>query len=276
MRGRLGLWAWIINGALFLFALTTIFPFVWIIYNSLKPQAEFARDVYSLPTAPTFAAYQAIFDTGTVYVAMRNTAFYSVTTTVLIVFLAFVVGYVLARFEFPGKRLLYYTFILGILVPVPALLVPIFLQYRSVGFLDNQYTLLPPYVAFGLSTAVILMESYIRSVPVELDEAAYIDGGGIFTLMFRIVFPICRPIVSTVALLSFLGSWNEFAFASTLLRRTDYKPATLWLTTFVGEHSVNYPGMMAGMFIMTLPIVTLYLVFRERIVEGFAGGAVKL
>ena len=152
---------------------------------------------------------------------------------------------------------------------------PIFVQYRAIGILDTQYTLLIPYTAFGLSLAIFLMESYIRKIPVELDEAAHIDGASLFTVMFAIVFPICRPIVATVALLSFLHVWNEFAFATTLIRDEDFKPMPLWLRTFGGQYTTNYPGMMAGMVIASIPVIALFLFFREKIVEGFAGGAVK-
>ena len=211
-RGRIEIGRILVNAVLVAFAITTIFPMVWVVYNSLKTKAAFSASIFALPTDPTLDAYRTIFAEGTVLGAMANSIFYAVTSTVLIVVLAYSIAYALARFDFPGRRLVFSFFLLGLLLPIPALLVPVFIQYRAIGILDTQYVLLIPYTAFGLSLAVFLMEGYIRKVPVELDEAAHIDGANLLTVMFVIVFPICRPIVATVALLSFLHSWNEFAF----------------------------------------------------------------
>ena len=266
----------IINTLLIIFAITTIFPMIWVIYNSLKSSADFTQSIFALPTDPTLAAYVKIFNDGDVYTALWNSMFYAVVSTALIVIIGFAVAYFLARFEFRGRGLVFSFFLLGLLLPIPALLVPIFVQYRAIGFLNEQWTLLIPYVGFGLSLAVFLMEGYIRKIPVELDEAAHIDGASLFTVMFTIIFPICRPIVATVALLSFLHAWNEFAFATTLIRDEAFKPIPLWLRTFGSQHATDYPGLMAGMVIASIPIILLYLFFREKIVDGFAGGAVKM
>lgn len=272
---RFSLRGFLINTALIVFALSTLYPMIWVIYNSLKTEAAFSESIFALPSDPTLAAYATIFERGEVWTALWNSSFYAVVSTVLIVLIAYSISYILARFEFPGRRLVFSFFVLGLLLPIPALLVPVFMQYRSIGMLDNQFTLLLPYTAFGLSLAVFLMEGYIRKIPIELDEAAHVDGASLFTVMFVIILPICRPIVAVVALLSFLHAWNEFAFATTLLRDEAFKPIPLWLRSFSGQYTTNYPAMMAGMVIASIPIIVLYIFFREKIVEGFAGGAVK-
>lgn len=275
MTGRLTLPGFLINAALIVFAVTTIFPMVWVIYNSFKTEAAFTQSIFALPTDPTLAAYATIFERGTVWTALWNSMFYATVSTVLIVIIAYSISYILARFEFRGRAIVFSFFVLGLLLPIPALLVPVFMQYRSIGILDTQFTLLIPYTAFGLSLAVFLMEGYIRKIPVELDEAAHVDGASLFQVMFVIIFPICRPIVATVALLSFLHAWNEFAFATTLIRDENFKPMPLWLRTFGGQYRTDYPAVMAGMVIASVPIIALFIFFREKIVEGFAGGAVK-
>ena len=275
LGGRVNVPGIVVNALLIAFAITTIFPMLWVVYNSLKSTGEFARSIFALPSEPTLAAYANIFERGTVFTALWNSVFYSVVSTALIVVLAYSIGYALARFEFRGRSLVFSFFVLGLLLPIPALLVPVFMQYRGIGILDTQFVLLIPYTAFGLSLAVFLIEGYIRKIPVELDEAAHVDGASLFTIMFVIVFPICRPIIATVTLLSFLHSWNEFAFATTLIRDEAYKPIPLWLRTFGGQYATDYPGLMAGMVIASIPVIVLFLFFREKIVEGFAGGAVK-
>ena len=275
-RRRINMPGIVINTLLILFAISTIFPMLWVIYNSLKTSAQFSNSIFALPSDPTLDAYIRIFRGDAVWSALWNSMFYAVISTALIVVIGFAVAYFLARFEFRGRGFVFSFFLLGLLLPIPALLVPIFVQYRNIGFLNEQWTLLIPYTGFGLSLAVFLMEGYIRKIPIELDEAAHIDGASLFTVMFRIIFPICRPIVATVALLSFLHAWNEFAFATTLLRDDDYKPIPLWLKTFGSRNATDYPGMMAGMVIASTPIILLYMFFREKIVDGFAGGAIKM
>ncbi|MDJ1009226.1 MAG: carbohydrate ABC transporter permease [Paracoccaceae bacterium] len=273
---KTGLTRIVVNSALLLLAISAVFPVIWIGYNSLKTAPEFLLNNFSLPADPTLASYREILDDRAFFVALRNSLFYTIASTVLIVLFSFVVGYFLARFDFRGRKAIYGLFVAGLVIPIPSLLVPIFLQYRGIGMYDNQFTLLLPYVAFGLSIAVVIMESYIREISVEIDEAAHMDGAGLFTLMWVVIFPICRPAVSTVALLSFIAAWNEFAFAVTLVRNEEFRPLTLWLRTFAGQYSVNYPGMMAGMVLATIPVILIYLFFRDKISAGFAGGAVKM
>jgi len=264
-----------INGFLILFALTTIYPFIWLIYNSMKTRAEFAQNIFSLPGDFRLDNYIAIFNKGTVFPALFSSFFNSVVSTALVILLAFVVAYFLARFRFRGRNFLYLFFLFGLLLPIPALLVPIFIQFKTINLIDTRFTLLLPYVGFGLSSAIFLIESYIRAIPLEIDEAAVIDGASLPMLMARVIFPICRPIIATVSILGFLGHWNEFAFALVLIRSEVYKTIPLWLRTFRGEYMTDFPGMMAGMVIASIPVVIVYLIFREKVVEGFVGGAVK-
>lgn len=273
IRDRLS-W-FMINGFLILFALTTIYPFIWLIYNSMKTRAEFAQNIFSLPGDFRLDNYIAIFNKGTVFPALFSSFFNSVVSTALVILLAFVVAYFLARFRFRGRNFLYLFFLFGLLLPIPALLVPIFIQFKTINLIDTRFTLLLPYVGFGLSSAIFLIESYIRAIPLEIDEAAVIDGASLPMLMARVIFPICRPIIATVSILGFLGHWNEFAFALVLIRSEVYKTIPLWLRTFRGEYMTDFPGMMAGMVIASIPVVIVYLIFREKVVEGFVGGAVK-
>jgi len=263
------------NVFLLLFAITAIYPIVWMIYNSLKTGAEFAQSIFALPMSLNLENYQAIFSTNRIFIALGNSLFNSVLSTTGIVVLAFIVAYFLARYRFPGRNLLYAFFLFGLLVPVYGLLVPIFIQFKSVGLLNNRWTLIPPYIAFGLSSAIFLIEGYIRSIPTKIEEAASMDGASLPQLLFRVIFPICRPIIATVGILSFLSNWNEFAFALVLLRDDALKTIPLWLNTFRGERTVNYTGLMAALTIASIPVILIYLVFREKIMQGFIAGSVK-
>jgi len=263
------------NMFLLLFAITAIFPLVWMIYNSLKTGDEFARSILALPQQASLQNYQDIFDSVQVYSAMFNSLFNSLIATTGIILLSFVIGYFLARYSFPGRNLLYAFFLFGLLVPIYGLMVPVFIQFKNIGMLNNRFTLLLPYIAFGLSQAIFLTEGYIRSIPSEIEEAAFVDGATLPQLLMQVVFPICRPIIATAALLAFLATWNEFAFALVLLRDDALKTIPLWLNTFQGERTVNYTGLMAALTVASIPVIVIYFIFREKIIQGFIAGALK-
>ncbi len=263
------------NLFLSLFAITALFPLIWMFYNSFKTSPEFAQNIFALPKSLYLQNYQDIFKNSKVFVSLFNSLFNSVIATVGIVLLSFVIAYFLARYRFPGRNWLYAFFLFGLLVPIHGLLVPVFIQFKTLGMIDNRFTLLPPYIAFGLSTAIFLIESYIRALPTEVEEAAFMDGATTVDLLAKVIFPMCRPIIATTAILSFLSTWNEFPFALVLLNDDAYKTMPLWLNTFQGERTVNYPGLMAALMIASVPVIAVYLIFRERIIQGFVAGAVR-
>ncbi len=263
------------NLFLLVFAITAIFPPIWMLYNSLKTSAEFAQNIFALPGQINLQNYIEVFNSDRLYMSLFSSLFNSLVATAGIVVLAFVIAYFLARYRFRGRNLLYAFFLFGLLVPIPGLLVPVFIQFKSIGMLNNRFTLLLPYISFGLSGAIFLIESYIRAIPTEIDEAAFIDGANLPNTLLRVIFPMCRPIIATVAILNFLGTWNEFPFALVLLRDDMYKTMPLWLNSFFGERTVNHTGLMAALIVASTPVIGVYLVFRERIVQGFIAGALK-
>jgi len=265
----------ILNILMLAFSITCIFPLVWMLYSSLKTKQEFALNIISLPKVLHFDNYLAAIKVGKMHLFFGNSIFNSVVSVVFIIVIGFVVAYFLSRYKFKGRNLIYVLFLFGMLVPIHSLLIPIFIQFKVVGLLDQRYTLILPYVAFGLPMAIFLFESFIKSTPVEIEEAAYLDGGSTGTIIFRIIFPICRPVLSTTLILSFLNSWNEFPFALILLRKQSLKTIPIGLSNFNGQYTVNYPQLMAAMVIAVLPVIVLYLLFSKRIIEGMTAGSVK-
>jgi raffinose/stachyose/melibiose transport system permease protein len=171
------------------FALTALFPLLWMFYNSFKTSPEFARNIFALPQQLYLQNYAEIFQSSRLYISLFNSLFNSVIATIGIVLISFVIAYFLARYRFPGRNLLYAFFLFGLLVPIHGLLVPIFIQFKALGMIDNRFTLLAPYIAFGLSGTIFLIESYIRSLPTEIEEAAFMDGATTFDLLAKVIFP---------------------------------------------------------------------------------------
>ena len=216
-----GVLAVVINAVLWLFSLSCIFPLVWMFYSSLKKKREFNADIIGLPHNPSFENYIKVLTNKDYHLgsSMLNSVRTTVLSVVLILIFGFVIGYILARIDFKMNRPLYAIFLMGLLIPVHSLLVPIYVVFNKVGFANQWYTLIIPYVAFGIPIAVFLIESFIKSVPVELEEAAAIDGSSFLNTLVKIILPVTKPILTTVAIIQSFSCWNEFSFALVLCSR---------------------------------------------------------
>ena len=265
----------ICNGLLLVFSFSCIFPMVWIFYSSFKTQAEFTQSSTALPQALNLKNYISVFTQTKLGMYMLNSARNTILSVLIIIVFSFLAGYVLSRYRFRGRSLIYNYFIMGMLIPVHALLVPMYVQLRQSGLTNHWYTLLFPYVAFGLPISIMLIESYIASIPKELEEAAAIDGCGFFRCLFQIVFPLAMPILSTVAIIQFFAVWNEFSFSLILVNSDTLRTVPVGLTMFKSAYTVDYPRLMAGIMTTTRPVMILYFVFSKRIIEGMVAGAVK-
>ena len=267
--------ACITNLLVFFLSITCIYPMVWLLYSSVKTEQNFALDTLGLPTALNFQNYPKAFSDGRIGHYMINSLFNTVITVIFVLLLGFITGYCLSRFKFPGRSLLYYLFLAGMLVPIYALLVPIFIEFKALNILNKKITLILPYIAFSLPVTIFLIESYVKQIPIELEEAAFVDGGSTISSMFRIIMPVCSPVLATSAILCFLNTWNEFPLALVLIRSTALKTIPIGLTNFVGTYTTNYTLMMAALVIATLPVIIIYLLFYNNIIKGMVAGAVK-
>lgn len=265
----------VFNTAMLAFSITCIFPIIWIIYSSLKTKDEFMLDIMALPQNPQLGNYEKAFVDGGMQTYFLNSIFNSVITVALVIFLAFCIAYVLARYSFRGRDFIYTMFIVGMLVPVYALIVPLFIQFKSIGLYDQLGTLILPYIALRLPLSIFLFESYIRSIPIELEEAAYIDGAGPIKTMFKIIFPICSPVTATVLILAFLDTWNEFPFALVLITNQSLRTLPVGLMGFYGQYTTDYTTLMAALVLSILPVIVIFLIFRNKIIQGMTAGAVK-
>lgn len=263
------------NLMVFLFSLSALFPIVWMLYTSLKTNKEFSISTMSFPSSPTLVNYANAFNIGNIGSAIFSSLLNTIITVPLIIICSFVIGYFFSRIEFKGNKIMMLLFLSGMMIPIHALLVPLFVQFKWMGMLDNRFTLILPYIAFHLPVAIFLFDSFIKGISKEIEEAAYMDGSSFDYTMFRVIFPICLPIMSTVAILSILGTWNEFSFALVLNKSSELFTLPIWLTFFSGQHTTDYTGKIAGLVMTSLPIIVMYLFFSNKIMTGMTAGAVK-
>lgn len=265
----------IVNIFVIMISASCIFPVIWVLYSSMKTSKEFNLSIISLPSRINFSNYSAAIKHGNLDKYFLNSLFNTCITVFVIIILSFMIGYCLSRFKFRGRKLIYIMFLAGMLIPVHSLLVPIFIEFKTIGLRDTRFTLLFPYVAFGLPMAIFLFESFVKSVPVEIEEAACIDGSSLIRTIIQIIMPICRPVISTVVILSFLQWWNEFSFALVLINDDAYKTIPLGLANFIGPLSGNYTELMAAITIAIMPVLIVYIAFYKKIIQGMVMGAVK-
>lgn len=272
-----GISGFFINLVLGVFSLSCLFPLIWMLYSSLKEKRVFNADIMGLPNNPTLVNYIRILNNQDYHLAeaMLNslrTTFFSI---LLIVLFSFVIGYILSRVRFKMNRPLYVLFLMGMLIPVHSLLVPIYVVFRSLNLNDKWFTLILPYVSFGLPIGIFLVEGFVKSIPISLEEAAAIDGSSFSYTLWNIILPICRPILTTVAIVQVFSCWNEFSFALVLMKDVKLQTVPLALTQFKGQFASDYPKQMASMLLTMAPIVILYFIFSREIIKGMVAGAVK-
>ncbi len=264
-----------VNALMLLFTASCILPLLWIGYSSLKTQAEFANNILSLPSAPQFGNYLEAIKLANMLQLSWNSARVTLLSVIGITAISYVTGYITARIDFKGKKVMIFYYLFGMLVPIHALLVPLYLLFKNFGLADQWYTLIIPYIAFNLSLPIMLISSYVAGIPKEIEEAAAIDGLSFSGTMYRIMLPIAIPVLTTVAILQFFSCWNEFSFALVLLNDESLRTVPLGMSYFKSQHSTNYPQLMAGMILSMLPVTIIYFVFSSRIIAGVMAGAVK-
>ena len=265
----------IANAVLIFFSLSCVFPIIWMIYSSLKTSPEFNRSIIALPVKPMFDNYVNAIRISHMDTYFFNSLFNALVSLMFVLLISFILGYFLSRFRFRGRKLIYLIILAGMLIPIPSLMIPLFIQFKSLGLFDQRFTLIIPYVAFGLPFSTFLVESYIKSIPIEIEEAAVIDGSSFLRMLFIIVMPLSVPILTTIAILQFFNKWNEFPFALILVNSERLKTIPLGLINFSSQYSTNYPMKMAALTLATLPVILIYLLFNKKIIEGMIAGAVK-
>lgn len=266
----------ILNFFMIFFSIICVYPIVWMLINAFKTEADFAVNNFGVPRSISFENIsRAIFE-GNMGRYAINSLVNSICTVIFVVIFAFVTAYILVRFNFKFSGILYNYFMIGLLIPSVALMVPMFMQFQTFNLLNRWYTLFIVYVGFGLPMSIFLIESFLQGIPIEIDEAALIDGAGTFTIMFKVVMPLCMPIISTVVILQFLSAWNEFPMALALVRDDTLKSISLGLRNYSSQFSTNYTGMFAAMAVATIPVLVVYIFFNKKIIKGMTEGSVKL
>lgn len=248
-----------------------LFPFIWMIVGSVSPRWN-AGWFNPLVEKPVWGNYRDLFASMPFGKYLMTSAVVAAIVTLGNVVLCFPVGYALARYRFRGRGLLYAAAALVLMVPQYVLIVPMFILVHRLGWYDTLWALTLPVMVSPLG--ILLIKGAVAAVPIEIEEAARMDGAGPWRIVYRIVLPICRPALAVLAVQVFWLTWNAFLFPF-ILTDTHVRTLPVALAMFRGYQSVDLPHLFAAATLATLPVVIVFVIFQRQIVAGITAGAVK-
>lgn len=275
--------AWSIAGWLFLLLLLlfTVIPMAWMLSTSLKTEfASIQQPPQWIPSNITFEEYTTLLnpndELGSEFLRyLRNSIWVSTMTTILGLLVAVPAAYAFSRFTFPGKDALFFSVLVRNMFPVVVFLIPLFILIKNLGLIDSQWSLILTYLTFGLPLSIWLLKGFYDNIPPELERAARIDGATRFQAFRMIVMPLSAPGIIATAIYAFIQGWNEYVYANTFINSEEKMTMPIGLQKFFTENSSNWPGLMAASFIMSVPVVIIFLVLQRYFVQALTEGAVK-
>lgn len=282
-KSRFSLGNAVITVILSIWALTTIYPIFWVVINSFKDRKQILSNSFAIPTGELFTIdnYALAFDRVNILSAYKNSLIISLTVAAAVILFSGLAAYVMVRYDFVGKKLLNSLIIAGMMFPVFSTIIPVFQMQYSWGIVNTDSLLLSllscglPQIAGNLSFAIVVLMGYIKSLPVELEEAAYMEGCSIWQIFFKVVVPLTKPSFATVAIFSFLWSYNDLFTQMFYLRNKNQWAITVLLNQLTSMEGTNYGLMAAAVTLVVIPLIIVYVSLQKYIIKGMTAGAVK-
>lgn len=268
-----------------IWALGTVYPFFWVIINSFRLKGRIRSDSFSIPWpwGPSFTLdnYTTAFQRADMVTAYRNSILISAAVTLVVILLAGLAAYGLVRYRFRGRKALTTLVVASMMFPVFSTIIPVFRMEAAWGIAGSTNTWLSliatalPQIAGNLSFSIVVLMGFIRGLPVDMEEAAYLDGCNVFQIYFKIVMPVARPSLATVAIFSFLWSYNDLFTQMFFLRLPKDRTITLLLNEISSQAGVNYGFMAAAVVLVVVPVLVVYVLLQKNIIKGLTAGAIK-
>ena len=253
----------------------TLLPIYYIVVTSVRPRAEyFSANPLSLPKNLTLDAYRQVLaaDFGTYF---RNSVVVTVASVAVVVFLSLMAAYVIVRNRSAFSRRMFEVLLLGIAIPIQGTIVPVYYLIVKIGLYDTLWALILPSIGFAVPISVLILVNFLRDVPGELFESMRLDGASDWTMLWRLVVPLSKPAIITVAIYDALNVWNGFLFPLILTQSSDKRVLPLSLWSFQGAFSINVPAVLAAVVLSVVPLVAAYAVGRRQLVSGLTSGFSK-
>ena len=266
-----------------IWGVTTVYPIIWVVLNSFRKKGLIIGDSFSIPVGEAFTTenYRTAFERSDFGSASLNSFLISGIVTIAVVILAGLAAYCMARYRFRLRRFLYGLILTGMMFPVFSTIIPVFRMEVMMGIAGsgNRWlsllAVILPQIAGNLCFAIVFLMSFIRSLPIELEESAYLDGCNVFQIFFRIVIPTARPAFATASIFTFLWSYNDLFTQSFFLRYPQERSITGLLNEISSQAGVNYGLMAAAVVLAVIPVMIVYIFLQKHIIKGLTAGAIK-
>lgn len=252
----------------------TVLPFVWMVLSSFKTNGEIESQEQSLiPLAPTLDNYLNLQSNFDFLRYFANSILIAVLVTVIVVYTSCICGYVLGKYQFKGKNLIFGIVMMTMMVPWSVTIIPRYTMFVKAGLLDSYLSLILPVMFSGFG--IFMMKQNMEGIPDELIEAARLDGANEFQIFHQLVFPLCKNGISAIAIFQFLWVWEDYLWPYLMMDSENKQLLAVGLTLFNGRYSTDYGGLFAATAISILPVIIVYVIFQKRFIAGVAAGAVK-
>lgn len=252
-----------------------VFPFVLILINSFKTRIEVVKNPLSLPEVWRFDNFIEAYQTMNFGSALINSLIITIISVTVIILCSSMLAYYLVRNKSRLNQIIFMSLVASMIIPFQSLMIPFVTIFGNMGLLNSRGMLIYFYLGFGISMATFMFHGFIKSIPIELEEAAIIDGANQLQVFFKVVFPILTPTTATIAILDVLWVWNDFLLPSLVLVNDDVRTLPLSTFYFFGKYTANYSVAMAALVLALLPVLIFYFIMQKKIIAGVADGAIK-
>jgi raffinose/stachyose/melibiose transport system permease protein len=268
---------WIFKGFLWIYAVISIYPLVWMVLYSFKNNEEiFVSNPFGIPKVFRFENYINAWSQYDVPVYFFNSLVVATATVIFTVVLSMMFAYATSRMRWKGRNFVRTFVAIGMFIPVQAVLIPVTRMVQTLGLSGSHWALIVPYTAFNIAFSTLVFYGFFVNLPIELEEAACIDGANIFQAFFYVIAPTVKPAIATLTIFTFLNAWNEFILANVLVMDQSLKTLPLGILFFQGQFTTDWGAMGATMVIASLPTVLVYTLFSNQVEKAITiGGAVK-
>ena len=258
-----------------IFSIIQVFPLLWSVLFSFKDNQDIViNSALSLPTQWRFTNYYDAWTRGHVKDYFLNSMIVSAITLICVILFSSMAAYAVSRMKWKLSHAFFYMILIGMMIPLQAILIPEFFIMKSLHLTKSYLAVIVPYIGAGVPLGMFVISGFLSSVPREVEEAAFIDDANIFRCFFSIIFRIITPALTTVGVLTFLNSWNEFIMAVTFIYNTKLFTLPIGLMAFQGTHGVEWGPMGASMVIASIPALVFYFKFSDMIEKSFTAGAI--
>jgi raffinose/stachyose/melibiose transport system permease protein len=258
-----------------IFALIVALPLIWLLFSSLKTQADLTMNTWGPPKQWVFSNYLKAWKGSKIDKYMLNSIIVTGLTIVITVVTVTPIAFVISRFNFKGKKILYFIAIAVMMIPIHSAIIPLYMMVGRWDQYNNLGVLSLIYAAFRIPISIFILEGFMTSLPRELEECAFIDGCSVFKLFFKIIVPLSKDGIVTISILAVLASWNELLVSMLLLSKPALKTLPIGLMGFITEYNSEYTQLAAGIMMAIIPSIVFYILAQEKIEKGMIAGAIK-